>query len=210
MSDQAPRLATIADADVVADTLAAAFETSPWTEWALPALDRVQRLRRLHYLFAGLVGAATGTTWLMDDGACVAQWIPPSGFVIPPDLRQMVVEEEAVLFGDRLDAVSDLDHETGRRRPASPHWWLATIGTRPADQRRGLGARVLRPVLDRCDHDSVGAALETSTRGNVAFYERLGFEVSASYSSPDGLLPVWLMVRQPRADSLSLGAPAHC
>lgn len=193
------RLATLADADAVADTLAAAFLGYPWTAWAVPADDRPRRIRALHHLFAGLVGAVTGTTWVTDDLAAAAQWIPPTGFRVPPDLRARLEAEEPALFGDRLSAVEALDALTARARPAEPHWWLATVGTRPDHQRRGLGSLVLAPVLRTCDAQGAIAALETSSEGNVAFYRRLGFQVTAAYPSPDGGLDVWIMVRRPGA-----------
>ncbi|MBS1844280.1 MAG: hypothetical protein JST53_07675 [Actinobacteria bacterium] len=39
---------------------------------------------------------------------------------------------------------------------------MATVGTDPAAQGRGLGTAVLAPVLDECDRDGVGAFLESS------------------------------------------------
>ncbi len=59
--------------------------------------------------------------------------------------------------------------------PEEPHWYLAAVGTRPAQQSRGYGAVVLRPVLDRCDETGLGAYLESSNPLNRSFYERLGF-----------------------------------
>jgi GNAT superfamily N-acetyltransferase len=193
----AVRLATADDAEAVADTLADAFMGYAWTDWAIPGDGRRARLRRLHLLFSGLVGASTGTTWLTDDLAAVAQWIPPSGFRVPPDLGERIAQEEPALFGDRMARVEALDERTRQERPAEPHWWLATVGVRPERRREGLGAHVLSPVLQQLDARREIAALETSSEGTVEFYERLGFRVSAAYPSPDGALPVWVMVRRP-------------
>ena len=46
-----------------------------------------------------------------------------------------------------------------------------------AVQGRGVGATVIRPVLDRCDADGLPAYLESSSVTNVSFYERLGFRI---------------------------------
>ena len=77
------------------------------------------------------------------------------------------------------------------------HWTLAAVGVRPDLQRRGLGARLLRPALDGFDARGETAALETSAPENVPFYERLGFAVRAEVAMPAGGPRVWLMVRPP-------------
>lgn len=191
------RLAMPDEAEAVADLLADAFLGYEWTGWAIPEDARRARLRQLHLLFAGLVGTATGTTWVTDDLAAAAQWIPPSGFVTPPDLAARLAAEEPALFGDRLERVEALDRLTRQARPAEPHWWLATVGTHPARRREGLASLVLGPILRRCDESGEVAALETSSEATVAFYAGLGFTVASRYPSPDGGLQVWLMVRRP-------------
>lgn len=195
------RRATPDEAETVADLLADAFLGYEWTDWAIPEDDRWDRLRALHLLFAGLVGTATGTTWVTDDLAVAAQWIPPSGFRVPPELSARLAAEEPALFGERLARVEAVDRLTGQARPTEPHWWLATVGTHPARRREGLASRVLAPILSRCDEVGEIAALETSSEGTVEFYSRLGFEVTAHYPSPDGALRVWLMVRRPATPS---------
>ncbi len=51
------------------------------------------------------------------------------------------------------------------------------LGVRPDAQRRGLGSKLIEPVLRRADRDGVACYLETSDRANVAYYERFGFKV---------------------------------
>jgi predicted N-acetyltransferase YhbS len=45
------------------------------------------------------------------------------------------------------------------------------------DQRRGLGSRLVRPILERADRDGVACHLETADPANVPYYRRFGFEV---------------------------------
>lgn len=82
-----------------------------------------------------------------------------------------------------------------RRHPAAPpHWYLATLGTDPDAQGRGLGAAVLAPVLEECDRDGVGAYLESSKERNLDYYARFGFRVTRELRLPRGPR-VWLMWR---------------
>ena len=69
-----------------------------------------------------------------------------------------------------------------RGRP--PHYWLRAIGVDPAWQGRGVGTELIRPVLDRADHERRGAYLLTATPGNVTWYEGLGFSTVALFDPP--------------------------
>jgi ribosomal protein S18 acetylase RimI-like enzyme len=78
-----------------------------------------------------------------------------------------------------------------------PHWYLAILGTDPSAQGQGLGSAMMGPVLDECDHDGVGAYLESSKEQNLDFYGRHGFRVTSEKKLPRGprLWPMW---RDPR------------
>jgi hypothetical protein len=85
----AVRLATVADAEPIADLLADAFLDYEWSRWAVPADDRRERLRGLHLLDAGLVGAEAGSTWVTDDITSVADWVKPGRTPISEELRTL-------------------------------------------------------------------------------------------------------------------------
>jgi ribosomal protein S18 acetylase RimI-like enzyme len=85
-----------------------------------------------------------------------------------------------------------------RAHPREPHWYLAVLGTDPSAQGRGVAGRLIQPVLDRCDHQQLGAYLESSKEQNIAYYARFGFEVTGEITLPDGP-PIWPMWRAPRA-----------
>jgi ribosomal protein S18 acetylase RimI-like enzyme len=87
---------------------------------------------------------------------------------------------------------------TRRRRrsaPPGPHWYLATVGTRPDRRREGLAALVIRAGLAACDQAGLPAAVETSNEANCRLYERLGFQAAGDRTAPDGGLRVWVLVR---------------
>lgn len=64
-------------------------------------------------------------------------------------------------------------------------WYLSIVGILPQYQNRGLGAALIEPVLQRADVQGVDTYLETFTPRNVAFYRRLGYEVSAGFDEPE-------------------------
>jgi ribosomal protein S18 acetylase RimI-like enzyme len=56
-------------------------------------------------------------------------------------------------------------------------WYLQVMGIDPRQQRRGIGARLMAPVLEAADARGLTCGLHTSDPANAAFYERLGFVV---------------------------------
>jgi ribosomal protein S18 acetylase RimI-like enzyme len=65
--------------------------------------------------------------------------------------------------------------QMSRFHPQTPHWYLPFVGVEPLQQCRGLGALLLRPILDRCNYERLPAYLESTNPRNVPFYESLGF-----------------------------------
>lgn len=63
--------------------------------------------------------------------------------------------------------------------------------------RLGLGAWVLRPVLDHCDANGLPAYLEATCEHNRALYDRLGFAVREEIALGKGAPPLWPMWREP-------------
>jgi ribosomal protein S18 acetylase RimI-like enzyme len=81
--------------------------------------------------------------------------------------------------------------------PDEPHYYLPFIGIDPEWQGRGLGAALMRPILDRCDKGGIPAYLEATTPRNLALYERHGFEVTEEFQFAKGAPPMWRMWRKP-------------
>ena len=69
----------------------------------------------------------------------------------------------------------ELIQQMEQHHPKTPHWYLPFVGVEPMQQNRGLGALLLRPILERCDHERLPAYLESTNPRNVPFYESLGF-----------------------------------
>lgn len=150
--------------------------TSLWPDPArrARALERLMGVAVAHALRRGDVDALTL------DGAVagVAAWLPPGQY--PLSAREQVRATPRMLgvaaaaprafprlgrFGANIDAAF----------PADRPWYLAVVGVVPEAQGRGLGTRLLRPGLDRCDATAGDCYLETDTAAAARLYERLGF-----------------------------------
>lgn len=125
--------------------------------------------------------------------AGAALWLPPG--IEPNELALMSVIETTVPLSVRAELNSIIE-QMGRCHPAEPHWYLPFVGIDPLHQGRGLGALLLRRVLQRCDAEQVPAYLESTNVRNVPFYERLGFRAVGRIQA--GTSPVIVpMLREP-------------
>jgi GNAT superfamily N-acetyltransferase len=80
--------------------------------------------------------------------------------------------------------------------PKEPHWYLATLGTDPSMQGKGIGTKLLRDALRLADEKGMPAYLESSKESNVPFYARSGFEVVGEVRV-SGSPTLWRMWRDP-------------
>lgn len=190
-----------AQRDVAVASLARAFWPDPL--FGFFTRDRVAEHRTLPVFFAPLFddAAALGEVWAATaDGRTVgsASWLPPGAMPrgLRRDLRIYRAVAASVVVGRHRRAAVALLNEVDRRHPHEEHWYLVLLGVDPAWQRRGLGGRLLGPVLARCDEQGLPAYLETQKPENVAFYGRHGFTVRDEIHLP-GAPPVWLLWREP-------------
>ncbi|HSV38604.1 MAG TPA: GNAT family N-acetyltransferase, partial [Nocardioidaceae bacterium] len=138
-----------------------------------------------------------GHTYLAD-GAAIA-WIPPDLSLIGPDdlhRGKAIIDASAgELRGDV--ALATIMRARGHVIEAS-HWTLQYVGLRGTVQGRGLGTALVAPRLEAIDADGLPCGLTSSNPRNVSFYQRLGFEVVAEESTPDGEATLRPMARSAR------------
>ena len=195
----AVRLATTGDVAGICAALARSFDDDPVVRYLMPTARR--RPAGLRAFFrAQLVTdhhVAFGGTFTTDDYAGAAIWAPPGKPRRPPARSLPVILPLAPYFtgasavrGLRFLSRLDASH------PTEPHRYLATLGTEPALQGRGIGSALLGPVLARCDTEGERAYLESSKESNLAFYGRHGFAVTGELRTPGGPT-IWTMWRDP-------------
>ena len=165
--------------------LAAALQEDPGWVHVVPdpgrrriALTTVTRVALRDALPFGGVLAARENERL----AGVAVWLPPGRYPMGARRKLRTAPAMAALalrtprdiaalarFGASVDAAF----------PAEPVWYLQVLGVHPGMQRRGIGHRLLRPVLAEADRTATTCYLETAEPRNVAYYERSGFRAAA-------------------------------
>jgi GNAT superfamily N-acetyltransferase len=188
------RTATPADAERCLATLTLAFSGDPPCRWTWP--DPRQYLEAFPRFARAFGGGAIehGTANYYEGFSGVALWLAPG--VAPDEASLMSVIEDTVA-ATRRDAMFSMFEQMGAFHPREAHWHLPLVGVDPAHQRKGIGAALLRPVLNACDRQKVLAYLEATSPLNVPLYERHGFEALCSIQVADAP-PVVPMLRKPR------------
>jgi len=192
------RLARAADIDELAQVLGRAFDDDPVMNHVITARPVAPRAALLLGTIAK-VHLDDGAVYVAEDpstGAILggAIWAPPDRWKTP--LLAYVKHLPSVLraVGLRgIPKISVLD-AIEREHPTAPHYYLAVIGTDPAQQGRGVGGALVAPILERCDTEGLPAYLESSKESNVGYYARFRFEVTKPFTLKGGP-PLWFMWR---------------
>lgn len=184
------------DGDMIARITADAFQNDPFNLWLFGSSDPLfavfHLLARKQYVPHGLVYR------LEDKGA--AMWMLPGGkFDLPitaiPEILWLALTRTSSGGMKRISrtiAAMEANH------PTIPHAYLFTIAVRPDHQGKGLGRKLIRPMLDACDRESLPAYLENSNPANSSFYASCGFERVRMIHPIDGSPPLEAMLREPR------------
>lgn len=193
--------ADIDDIEAIADALTEAYLDYPWSTWLVPDPDvRPEVLRGIHRLYAGILGVAAGTTWVVqvdDVIVSVASWEPPRH----PELPEAAIREFPIIqdllgaAGERLELAEAAAAPT---KPDGPCWILASVGTRPAFRRRGYARDAITAGLYDVDRSGLPAWLETDTEANFALYRSLGFTTTGKITRPANGPTAWAMQRPAR------------
>ena len=86
-----------------------------------------------------------------------------------------------------------------REHVPAESWYLSIVAVSLASQSRGLGTRLVEAVLDEADAAGAPTYLETFTRRNRPFYQRLGYREAIVVLEPTTACEYALMTRPPGA-----------
>ncbi|MGB2864166.1 MAG: GNAT family N-acetyltransferase [Sedimentisphaerales bacterium] len=182
------------DAAVVGEILGDAFGDDPvgkwisadpeYTKWCWSTLVNLFIPELEVYVTENKMGAAL--------------WVPPGVKPnIKPGLAIFWYWWRRFGFGSILRFVR-LMKMMDKVHPKDDHYYLLTVGVRCDSKGQGIGSNLLESVLQKCDHEKVGAYLENSNSQNLPFYLRHGFEVRSEITVPSNGPSLWPMYREPQ------------
>lgn len=184
------------DVDSIAGTLARAFQTDPVSAYLFPDAGlRGARLKTFFCLQLENVYLPRGEVYTTSERTAAALWLPPG--TKSPGLRVQLVYLSFALRTHSFRRGRRLAIALYKMRPREAHYYLGTIGTDPACQRRGLGAALISSVVARLDSTATPAYLEASSEENVRFYTSLGFSLVQKVTVAAGGPTLWTMWREP-------------
>lgn len=184
------RRATAADRGQVVDTVADAFADDP--AWRYLHGDDYPRLAPAFAgaLFDSRVGS--GTVWVTDDVSAVAMCDGPIDASVGSPHQDLWHDYRGFAGEPAWQRLEEYEAALATLAPASPHWYLGVLATRPEHQGRGLASALLARVAERSDADRLPCFLETSSAANRAFYEMRGFAVAAPVPWATGPVTWWM------------------
>jgi GNAT superfamily N-acetyltransferase len=191
------RVATKADLDALAETMALAFYADPVWSWAFPDPDR--RLEQHRAVWGFAIESALDYGWVrMADAGAAALWIPPGKPELRPEDARRFEPMLAGLLGDEAPRVLDTFARFDRAHPADrPHYYLSLLATHPDHRGRGLGMGLLAENLARIDAEGAAAYLESTNPDNHCRYEGVGFVRWGEFELGEDGPPVTQMWRDP-------------
>ena len=192
------RLLKPQDVAPVAAVLVRAFDDDPIFQAILPEVEHRRRaLRALFEAWIDELHLPHATSFTTEDRAGAALWSPPGRWSIGlVGLARLAPRLLPALGRRTVPALRVLGALDGPH-PRVPHNYLRVIGCDPDRQGKGIGAALLRPMLERCDAKREPAYLESSNERNLTFYRRQGFEVTAEVTTYLGPR-AYCMWREPR------------
>ena len=196
---QGARHALSGDLEALEGALARAFSDDPLMGWIFQSKAPDERDASISRFmrFALEVGRPAGHTYTIGANAGGAVWSPPDIDILGDEAIAAFFELLGEEIGADAERVGGGLMQLTEQHPHEPHFYLFVLGTDAAFQSQGLGGRLIREVLDRCDRQGLPAYLESSNIRNVPFYERHGFRVQKEIDVGDGCL-VRTMWRDPQ------------
>ena len=178
--------------------MARAFFDDPLTVWIFPDAEARGELNASFEALNVRAAVQRGHAYELTDGSGAALWAPPGVDLHDEAGIEEVVELIRSADPERADEVLGGLLQTIAARPETPHFYLAEIGVVPEAWGRGLGSRLLRDGLERCDRYGHPAYLDATSLLNVALYRRHRFEVTQEIQLSNGPT-LWGMWREPRS-----------
>ena len=191
-----PRSVTRRDVPAIAAALTSAFAREPLHQWMVPESQAwAEKAPRYFASYLNII-RRDGFADTVDGLNGAALWLSPhtpgGSFLSRISVPFVIWRLTGGRFTDVWSALPQLD----QHRPQAPHWYLDMLGVAPEAAGQGIGVRLLKHGLARCDQSGEAVFLQTLSQEMIAYYQKHGFEVSGTFALPSGPSG-WSMLRPP-------------
>ena len=140
-----------------------------------------------------------GQIYLTNEENGAAVWIPP----LDKGKSETALCENIMLFKTflRISGLKNLKKKLQflfsleKYYPPQPYFHLIYIGVNHNYRRRGIGTRLISPVLEYCKRERIKVLLENTNPDNCLFYQKLGFKTTKELTAPFGNLKIQLLLK---------------
>lgn len=185
---QAPariRLATAGDKAVAVAMLTESFREDPHINWYSGNGPRKRQKIRALMAYAFEKSLANGDVYITEEQTAVAIWKNQPQQRMSWGLLWETLRFLLVYGPGKVMAISKLDQQIEAKYPAGrPKYYLWVLGTHPDHQGKGLGSRLMNPLLAEAEHRGLEVYLETTNIRNLPIYEKKGFAPYDKLSVP--------------------------
>jgi ribosomal protein S18 acetylase RimI-like enzyme len=185
------------DLDACAIALSLAFAEDPVYRYMHPAPGEWERVAPRFFRILLRHFSAHATVLTTGAAGAAAIWTPPEPQGPGRFARLAFTLRLGALLGRRMPRGARIGAALDSLHCEEPHWYLAILGTAPANRGRGIASSLLAPILARCDAAGLPARLETATEANLGFYRAHGFAVVGEAQVAGGGPRLWALQRSP-------------
>ena len=182
------------------ELLADAFFDDPFSRYMIP--DESKRRRGVARMMGRCLnyGMLYGHVETTEDLEGLAVWLKPqyANFNFPRLLRSGMIFVPWILgrsASRRFSRANKMADRLHAKYAAESHWYLFILAVRPDCQRRGVGGALLRHGLARIDAQGLPCYLETTSKKNLDYYPRHGFEMVEHKSLDGEAVDFWAFLR---------------
>jgi ribosomal protein S18 acetylase RimI-like enzyme len=183
--------------------LTGAFWNDPLVEYLFPELK--ERKRQLDILFRVNVdfGLDAGEVYCTSSMLGCAVWLFPGDKDRPRLGRDKLpaARFKSLLDGQSLQRLSGFIQYMKERHisiMSGPYCLLLFLGVAENQRRKGVGSRLMQPVLQFADEKRMPCILDTMNEDNLDFYRAHNFRVCQRYHICGNGPETWTMIRYPK------------
>lgn len=180
--------------ELIGDIIGHSFADDPVNQWVF---KNQTGITNFFTLVAKKLYLPRGFGHVLENGSGGSMWLPQHVKKHIPLWNSIDIATSMIRHGGLKSVFQGMqvDDYLANKKPSKSHYYLFAIGTRPEDQGKGIGTKIMEAGLRQVDSAGMPAFLESSKESNIPFYEKFGFKVIEKIIPAKGCPPLWLMWR---------------